>query len=316
MTNVLNPVLAVVIICDPQLRRVSFLNSARTLNDASEWSGITKPDGLDMPNVPFKGGYVDFVRHDDLGQVAEGLSRRGPRRQSTLDDLCFYYEQHASEFHSRPQRVADIVKKIAASQYMQLLDYLKALLGNTEWHISFEFNVSQKTRAAQLIDSQWLGCQWENQMTLGRRLHEYCDDIEEVLLNLGIYPPSSTPAQSKDPWSCEEDFRYINTRLLALKARANQLTASLGVLAGLHESRAALVEAKRSSQEGKRVKGLTLVGLIFIPFAYTCALFSMNEKYIPGAQHFWLYFAVSTPLLLAVFILMFIVQLTIDRKDA
>jgi hypothetical protein len=49
----------------------------------------------------------------------------------------------------------------------------------------------------------------------------------------------------------------------------------------------------RSMREAKCVKSLTLAGLIFIPLIYTSSLFSMNDRYIPGASNFWICFVVS-----------------------
>ena len=50
-------------------------------------------------------------------------------------------------------------------------------------------------------------------------------------------------------------------------------------------------------REAKCVKSLALAGLIFIPLIYTSGLFSMNDGYIPGASHFWIYFVVSLPMM-------------------
>ncbi|OCK96116.1 uncharacterized protein K441DRAFT_53576 [Cenococcum geophilum 1.58] len=67
-------------------------------------------------------------------------------------------------------------------------------------------------------------------------------------------------------------------------------------------------------REVKCVKSLTLAGLIFIPLIYTSGLFSMNDRYIPGASHFWRYFAVSLPMMPAVLLGYYVLDKGYDEK--
>ena len=52
---------------------------------------------------------------------------------------------------------------------------------------------------------------------------------------------------------------------------------------------------QQSLREARSTKALTLVGLVFIPLAYTAALFSMAGEFGPGGERFWVYFAVAVP---------------------
>ena len=49
------------------------------------------------------------------------------------------------------------------------------------------------------------------------------------------------------------------------------------------------------------MKVLTVLGLVFIPLAFTCGLLSMNDRYLPGTGLFWIYWAVALPLIILVF---------------
>jgi hypothetical protein len=80
-----------------------------------------------------------------------------------------------------------------------------------------------------------------------------------------------------------------------LKDRADALVDSMTGLSGIVGNKQALKRAKSS-------RALAIIGLVFIPLAYTSALFSMSEQYSPGADYFWIYFAVSIPLMVIVFL--------------
>lgn len=43
-----------------------------------------------------------------------------------------------------------------------------------------------------------------------------------------------------------------------------------------------------------------MVGLVFIPLAYTSALFSMSDEYRPGGRSFWVYWATAVPCVVVV----------------
>jgi hypothetical protein len=51
-----------------------------------------------------------------------------------------------------------------------------------------------------------------------------------------------------------------------------------------------------------RIKVLTLIGIVFIPLDFICDLFSMNDTYLPGSSHFWVYWASALPLVVFVFL--------------
>jgi hypothetical protein len=143
-----------------------------------------------------------------------------------------------------------------------------------------------------------------------RRLNEYYNDIEELMIRLGI------PFQDPDPstirvsnwFKTDTDFQFLWTQLKNLRNRAQQINAATSGLAGIAGNRQAHQEQHLSLRETQRTKALTLVGLIFIPLAYTATIFSMNERYIPGAAHFWIYFSVSVPLTIAVIIVYLILD--------
>jgi hypothetical protein len=61
-----------------------------------------------------------------------------------------------------------------------------------------------------------------------------------------------------------------------------------------------LLDSQQSIAESINVKRLTYVALIFIPLSWVASLFSIPGDFAPGQSKFWVYFAVSLPLCIAV----------------
>jgi CorA-like Mg2+ transporter protein len=251
-----------------------------------------RPPLQDTPNIPFAGGYLDFIKHPEPGlNVPEG-----PPRTSILEDLCFYWRKHRSKLPEElgPETVTVFLQKIVASNYMQLIDFVRTNISTLEFQLSRRSNLSS-------IQTPWIEERWSDLQSWYRRCSEYIEEVEEIMRVLGI--PYSTPflSQHDADWtSCRTDFQVIHYRLKTLRSRVEMSINSITGLAGIAGNGQALIEAKRSLKEAKNIKALTLIGMVFIPLAYSTGLFSMNDRYLPGTALFWVYFAVSVPLIVVV----------------
>jgi hypothetical protein len=289
----------VIVLCDPPIGKVFELN--------------TRQASKTYPGVPYQGGYLDFLPRKSFVQTPI----QGPPRTSMLDDLSFYITEVSTmqgpsgaftldSIHIDSSRlVAILMQKLVASEYMKLLDYFEGVLRklrDSEWRLAGEGDYPDpRRRAAQE--------QWGSLHVCSHRLGEHIDDVEAILitLNLPLLPPA--PLLESESWTeSNRDFQYIYHRLQTLKARTDHLVTSTIGMAGivgnkqaLREAELSLKEARRSIREAKSVKTLTIIAMFFIPLAWTSGLFSMSEKYTPGAKYFWVYFIVSLPLVLVVF---------------
>jgi hypothetical protein len=175
-----------------------------------------------------------------------------------------------------------------ASHYLQLVDFVRGILSDSQWPLSRQSDLGR-------IDASSVEEQWCTLQSHTRRCSEYIEDVQAILLSLRFKVDDLIPKPPQNWMDCETDFRYIHKRLLMLKDRADALVDSMTGLAAIVGNKQALEEAKRS-------RALATIGLVFIPLAYTSALFSMSEQYSPGANYFWIYFAVSIPLMVVVFL--------------
>ncbi|KAF2731270.1 hypothetical protein EJ04DRAFT_498980 [Polyplosphaeria fusca] len=267
-----------VILCDPQLHDVLKSGTQVSPRPISE---------------PFQKGYIDFL---PPASYRDMMKRPAHPHTSMLVDLQHYFINHANALDTpaasspnsptspsiptvltsspprpdwtRPQTASIFLKKIVAAHYLQLADYIKAMLPSLE----LQFETAWKDEQDQ----------WKSLQTISRRCGNYCDDMEDSLLSLGYSLKGPEGTHVRDWRDVEKDFQYIYYRLGVLKSRADTLMQAMTGLASIAGNR-------QNLEEAKRVKRLNLLALLFIPLAYTSSLFSMQDSYAPGAKQFWVY---------------------------
>ncbi|CAM1510821.1 Fc.00g083340.m01.CDS01 [Cosmosporella sp. VM-42] len=271
--------------------------------------GVWKPDMAVLDcDAPFQGGYLDFIpRLDTVPNLP-----RGPPRKALQADLRYYLETHVdvvANMLDDPLVVSVFLKKIVASHYMQVINYNGGLLFSMERPLLRRDDLSS-------IEMAWAEGRWSDLQTASRRCGDYIDSLEELMLCLKI-PASElenlpTPIQT---WTDSNiDFQHLLRQAITLKDRASAMNEAFTGLTGIVGNAQSNREAQRSIREAKSVKVLTLIAMIFIPLSFTCGLFSMGENYLPGKSRFWVFFVVSIPLVLVLFIVAEFVDHGYDRE--
>ena len=254
------------ILCDPQLFHLS-----PAPKEVVHGDGTLRPiDNVreELRNAPFQEGYVDFIPPVPFDQIH---GKKKHPHTSMLRDILHYYQQHSDLFSqdewAAPDTSAIFLKKIVAAHYLQLVDYIKAMLPSLELRLTTAW-----------VEEQG---QWKSLQTISRRCGNYRDDIEDALLSLGYAldgQVNSSASLRAFTWKdCEKDFQYVYFRLKILKERADNLMQAMTGLASIAGNR-------QNLEEAKRVKRLNLLALLFIPLAYTSSLFSMQDNYAPVRQ--------------------------------
>lgn len=268
------------ILCDPQLEELS----PQPKDGTRKWDTLT--------NDAFQEGYVDFLPPPDRERA---MSKPQLPRHSMLKDLCHYLEHHSDllpedEWDS-PVTSAFFLKKVVAAHYLQLVDYIKAMLPSLELRLTTAWVEEQD--------------QWKSLQTISRRCGNYRDDIEDTLLSLGI-PLKEFECSKRYDWrDCDKDFQYIYFRLKILKERADTLMQAMTGLASIAGNR-------QNLEEAKRVKRLNLLALLFIPLAYTSSLFSMQDAFAPGNPQFWVYWVSAILVVVFTFTVTWVLDSALD----
>jgi hypothetical protein len=269
------------IVCDPPIERI--LTCTKYSDQAS----------YKVRTSPYHDGYFDFMLY-----TARGNGHCGPPKTSFLDDVSFYLRNYSNLLElTSPKSLSVFVEKIVASHYVKLAEYLQTTIEKVLFNLSRRRDLTSFAVAA--VEEQWSDVQ-----ALERRIGEYKDDLEAIMLQLRI-PFDSPDFPNMADWKeSAADYQFLRLRFREIGERANRLNGSTAALAGLTNNRhavkaqeLALEAAERSIREAKSVKALTILGIVFIPLAYVSSLFSMPDPYRPGGRLFWVYFVVAIPLI-------------------
>ncbi|OLN85561.1 hypothetical protein CCHL11_05797 [Colletotrichum chlorophyti] len=284
------------VLCDPPVKRIK----------TGDGYSVEHP----VKTGPYQGGYLDFVPEEEQIRVAKDGRYHGPPRTSMLEDLSFYLQVHSRLVDiAEPESVNVFVKKIIASHFLKQTEHLRATLSAVQRGLTRKQDLAKMPM--NKVEALWSDMQgWE------RRTGEYLEDLEGIMLQLGI--PLSPPMGTANPtvgtptprgalsaadmaWQdCAADFQFLYLRFRELRHRTETLNAAVTGLASITGNRQAYKEQQRSIREAKSTKAVTLLGLVFIPLAYTSSLFGMEKPYGPGHRLFWVYFVTSAPLILVV----------------
>lgn len=294
-------IVAVVILCDPTLEELH--PPPKEVKNEEGIPRLVDLDPRDLTNTPFQGGYVDFVPPPRPERGRSPAETKIPPKSchphtSMLRDLEYYYMFNSHHIQEQgwkdPSISAIFLKKIVAAHYLQLADYIKAMLPSLEL----------KLATAWVEEHE----QWKQLGTISRRCGNYRDDIEDTILSLGY--PLDIPKEkktSRDWTDCELDYQYVYHRLKVLKERADNLMSSMTGLASIAGNR-------QNLEEAKRVKRLNLLALLFIPLAYTSSLFSMQDNYAPNAPQFWVYWVCAIGVVIFTSIVTWILDRALDEE--
>ncbi|KAK4213550.1 hypothetical protein QBC37DRAFT_285682 [Rhypophila decipiens] len=281
------------IICDPPIRRI-----------IDDYSGRS---GTDVVTSPYGSGYPDFMALSNQIQAW-----RGPPRSCLLDDVLFYLQNHCGPLGdiTSAKTLRVFVNKIVASHFLKLAEFLQANIDKVQWHLSRR----QDLASFDVSMSEGL---WSDVQSWQRRIAEYQDDIGGIMLQMGI-PPDGLPDsdQARDWTDSHADFQHLLCRYREIGRRTQALSDAISSLGGLAGNRAAarsaelLVEqAEQAARENRSVKTLTALGMVFLPMSLASSLLSMSDYYLPGNSLFWVYFAISCPMVGFVLLLYFAVEI-------
>lgn len=157
-----------------------------------------------MYHVPFQGGYLDFIQYPGEGTFggAKFLKQQGPPRTSALEDICFYWLNHADlvPISSDPSISTIFLKKIAASHWMHYVEYSANSADSSIYHMSRSEAFEKYTVSTT---EKW----WTDFHDAHRVCVLACEDVAAILESLCI--PADQPTREIDPdnyLDSSEDF--------------------------------------------------------------------------------------------------------------
>ena len=217
----------------------------------------------------FSGGYVDWRGSDDVAAQ--------PTRESDFDDIIFFLKQTGVK-EIQVDNLHMIATKLVNAHHMLLIEYLGFVLQRIESFLEQRKDNDEHRR--EVIDN------WPEAWHWNRKMVEYRHDIDMAVAESKNFQQRD----SERPSDWANDSEYLQRQISDSKERMNAVLASI---AGLN----AYFEGKRATNINRTIEALTALGVLFLPLSFTAALFSMNEKYLPGGPLRWVYPVLAIPIL-------------------
>jgi hypothetical protein len=237
--------------------------------------------------------YVDFMNPTEI----KLQNKSGPPKTNFADDLCFYLTNHAVDADldtGSPSIISIFAQKIIASHYAIHLRQIRQIILKSQ--IQFRRRSDFMGVNIAPVEANWSDCQ-----TLSKRLQHYCLDLESIIFQFKLPLERPDPHRINSWQDSEVDFQMLYCQFYHALNWVDKVNSSITGLTGIVGNQQALREQQLSLEAADRARNITILGLLFVPLAYVATIFSMSDEYAPGGEMFWLYFAISIPMMGLVF---------------
>ncbi|KAH6656317.1 hypothetical protein BKA67DRAFT_599736 [Truncatella angustata] len=226
--------------------------------------GIILVDPTVKEGFSLWGGYRSFFNStgmpDPRAQQSGPEVPPAPSRKSLFEDVVFW-SKHMTErdleaIASDPRTIAVQMYKLVIADWLTLIKYITARLGQIEWELE---NPDFRKDSAGVDASLQKLHPWRRSVPLYRSF--IADTIDR------IFP--------------QELAQYAN--------RIERIVAVATAIISIEESRRAIAQNKNLAR-------LTYLASIFVPMSFVSSFFSMSEDVTALSSTYWIYFCTALPL--------------------
>ena len=236
----------------------------------------------------FQGGFQDFISDPSPSDFID--YEAGPTRSSPLESLIYYWNvEEPPGFNRNCPTLFSLsfyALKINAAEWLNYLELM--------YHSIKPYEYSPQTISPSLEHITVLTAnicyiqQWARRnMATVRKIRYVLDFLKYRVMEKEDLDHSSL---------LREDYEQIALDLDTYTCRLQSMVSANTSLIQANDSRRSLTETMNISR-------LTYLALGFIPLTFVSGIFSMNDNIAPGGRLFGLYFAVSIPLSIIVFLI-------------
>ena len=246
------------------------------------------PTALTLQTQLFQGGFQDFLTGPSFAEKVDSAS--GPIRSSPLESVVFYCGVEQSQGFDRncPTlfSISNYPLRIIAAEWITYLELMYHSIKQYEY--SPNNAVAAIAQIANLNADIYALQQWTRRCTAtAKKIHYAVDFLSHRVTKDDDMEHSALLV---------EDYKYI---ALSIDSYGRRVDTLVSVATSLIQA----IDSRRSLTETISISRLTYLALSFIPLTFVSGLFSMNDNIAPGGRLFGLYFAVSIPLCILVFLI-------------
>jgi hypothetical protein len=235
---------------------------------------------------PFPGTFEDFA---DPPKFSESWSHLVDKTRGSLfeETVNFWQHDYPHGFNMddpSPQLLACYTVRVVAAEWVKYVEVMRHCM-------KLYRHVEMGVPTLEIIKCDLHSLQGWRLRSLNSQ-----EKVESVLRKLKVQNALDSDSESHAiVGTIIKDYEFILSNIQTAGIRLENM---LPVVTSLVQ----IIDTRQSLAETANVTRLTILALTFIPLSYVASLFSMNEKNMPGSDHFWVYFAVAIPVTLAVFL--------------
>lgn len=258
----------------------------------SDFNAITPSQIFDV--IPYQGGYLDFIEmRKPLNKKQHDFRdcRHRTKSPNTFDDLVRHWQIQARDglFRSQPPSLATFMRpafQITASECGNFFAYLQSTLQSQN-----HFNLMS-----------------HDQFKIRRNLDK-CIFIDTLLSR---YKPALSRIKDYVHANAElkDDFRQLLLDLHHYRAECDSQIQHITSILQSHESTSMQNLSREAMRRADYLRYLTIIALIYAPFAISCAVFSMPHDFVPAAHYLYGFLPVT-----AVISVIFVVLVLPESRD-
>ena len=237
----------------------------------------------------FQGGFQDFLSEPSFSDNIDHKS--GPIPSSPLESFIYYWSlRQPPGFNVDCPTLFSLsyyALRIDAAEWMTYLELMYHCIQQYEYSPDAIILASIGHIEALTADIHSLQRWGRRSIATARKIRYAVDFLKYSMIKNEDKEFSALIRQ---------DYEQIALDLDAYSRR-------LEVIVSVDTSLVQAIDCRRSLIETMNISRLTYLALIFLPLTFVSGLFSMNDKFAPGCKIFGLYFAISIPLCILVFLI-------------
>ena len=234
----------------------------------------------------YQGGTEDFTDTPSYSSYLESSPK--PAKLSVFDDLACYLQAPPPGFDVNDQYLLPLIYFPLRIVTMEWMIYTRLMSQCVKKYDHSVRDLHLRLQNTELLDADLRDLQKSRRRGMKSlyKLHTAAEFIKHW--------STKKPEPETEAWHLM--IRDIDYTTAQVEAYTRQLEAMVPVVTSLVQ----ILDSRRSDVEASKIKQLTYVALIFVPLSFVATLFSMSDKYTPGASGFWIYFVVALPLSMVV----------------
>ena len=241
----------------------------------SDFNAITPSQIFNV--IPYQGGYLDFIEmRKPLNRKQHDFRdcRHRAQAPSVFDDLLRHWQTQARDglFTVEKPNLAIFMRpvfQIAASECGNFFAYVQATI--------------ESQNPADVLSHE----QWKIRRNLDKCIFidTFLSRYKPVLSRIKDYAHSNSDVK--------EDFRQLLLDLHHYRAECDAQMQHITSILQSHESSGMQNLSKEAIRRADYLRYLTIIALMYAPFAIACAVFSMPHNFAPAAHYLYKFLPVT-----------------------